>query len=338
MPPISPTMSYPNDDPSTLSYLPPTINPDGGRWSLASSDKIPGDDTTANDKDSDVTDENKAATTISASEHQQPDHVSGSVPLSITVAVGCTLLFLNLLIFAAVCYQRERIWKLRQRREQYDPDDVRLSRKVERETKLSSMAGPETDSLMSAATGVVATGVNSYGDGGFKEAHEDSPGRVLGGEGGADHSAGTLGRRSPPNAGKKGPSNTSLQRGSADTSNYNYVAVPTHSTSPAHRTHLPGPGIMGMANSIPSYPIYHSHPPPPLPSLQMNTFANNSATALHGGKGTRIGSTVTPRGMGSEAADTGLYKVINKAALPPQPRDSSSVTGVSSANNAITIV
>lgn len=32
-----------------------------------------------------------------------------SVPLSITVAIGCTLLFFNILIFAGVYYQRERI-------------------------------------------------------------------------------------------------------------------------------------------------------------------------------------------------------------------------------------
>ena len=38
---------------------------------------------------------------------------ASSVPLSITVAVGCSLLFLNLLIFAGVYYQRERIRKLR---------------------------------------------------------------------------------------------------------------------------------------------------------------------------------------------------------------------------------
>ena len=43
-----------------------------------------------------------------------PQSVSkDSVPLSITVAVGCTLLFFNILIFAGVYYQRERIKKLK---------------------------------------------------------------------------------------------------------------------------------------------------------------------------------------------------------------------------------
>ena len=39
---------------------------------------------------------------------------NSSVPLSITVAIGCSLLFINILIYAGVYYQRERIKKLKQ--------------------------------------------------------------------------------------------------------------------------------------------------------------------------------------------------------------------------------
>jgi len=53
----------------------------------------------------------------------------GSVPLGVTVAVGCGLLFLNVLVFAAIFYQREkatrdvREWRRRRRTETGDDDD-----------------------------------------------------------------------------------------------------------------------------------------------------------------------------------------------------------------------
>lgn len=43
--------------------------------------------------------------------------VNSSVPLSITVAIGCSLLFINILIYAGVYYQRQRIKKLKQSEE-----------------------------------------------------------------------------------------------------------------------------------------------------------------------------------------------------------------------------
>ncbi|XP_052104156.1 neuroligin-4, X-linked-like isoform X4 [Mytilus californianus] len=49
-----------------------------------------------------------------AGERTQESIATSSVPLSITVAIGCSLLFINILIYAGVYYQRERIKKIKQ--------------------------------------------------------------------------------------------------------------------------------------------------------------------------------------------------------------------------------
>ena len=65
-------------------------------------------DTTSED-DSDISSD---ASPISGTSNQK-SVAKNSVPLSITVAIGCTLLFFNILIFAGVYYQRERIKKIK---------------------------------------------------------------------------------------------------------------------------------------------------------------------------------------------------------------------------------
>ena len=103
-------------------------------------------------------------------------HLTSS--LSITVAVGCTLLFLNILIFAAIYYQRRRITKLRRRsgsssrgdggdgEPDLDPDDVKLCRKLEREAgRDHAGARPETEALI-AGGGVRGGVVDTNGMGG----------------------------------------------------------------------------------------------------------------------------------------------------------------------------
>ncbi|XP_076435747.1 neuroligin-4, X-linked-like [Babylonia areolata] len=89
--------------------------------------------------------------------------------LSITVAVGTTLLFLNLLVFAAVYYQRRRIRKLRERGTESRPSDLQDLQEVKLTPKEPEPEddntgkrpygggggdredlAPETDSLMSA--------------------------------------------------------------------------------------------------------------------------------------------------------------------------------------------
>ncbi|XP_022343841.2 neuroligin-4, X-linked-like isoform X5 [Crassostrea virginica] len=55
---------------------------------------------------------------------EQQSGLSNSVPLSITVAIGCSLLFVNILLFSAVYYQRRRIQRLnREAIEQEQNDD-----------------------------------------------------------------------------------------------------------------------------------------------------------------------------------------------------------------------
>lgn len=82
---------------------------------------------------------------VTAGASQDGDMTTSSVPLSITIAVGCSLLFLNLLIFAGVYYQRERIRKLRKRREE-DNEDEKLTRKIEKEAVKNNV--PEAVGLM----------------------------------------------------------------------------------------------------------------------------------------------------------------------------------------------
>ncbi|XP_061171375.1 neuroligin-4, X-linked-like isoform X4 [Saccostrea echinata] len=56
----------------------------------------------------------------------QESKLSNSVPLSITVAIGCSLLFINILLFSAVYYQRRRIQRLNREaieQEHIDPND-----------------------------------------------------------------------------------------------------------------------------------------------------------------------------------------------------------------------
>jgi hypothetical protein len=92
--------------------------------------------------------------TTTADKPVEPAPVSGVpfsesvVPLSITLAVGGALLLLNLLIFAGVYYQRERIVKIRVNEGEGEQEEMRLSRKIDRETTKNA-TGPETTGLMS---------------------------------------------------------------------------------------------------------------------------------------------------------------------------------------------
>ncbi|XP_070173495.1 neuroligin-4, X-linked-like [Littorina saxatilis] len=259
MPPISPTLSYTNDEPST-----PTATPHMGGGKYPKPD-LPPDDTTAADVDVTTTTVEPMTKPLppGAKVTDTREHLTSS--LSITVAVGCTLLFLNILIFAAVYYQRVRIRKLRERGEPEDPDEVRLNRKLEREANhRNCVTGPETDSLMSGGTGGVGGGSGS-GRGG----EEDYPTTDLGMGGGAGttgtlNSQGTLGRRSPPQNGRKTPSGTLSRSSTLDTaSSCNYAPVPTHNTSPLHRpqVHYPSPTPTPTPTTL----------PPPCPPTRVRT-------------------------------------------------------------------
>ncbi|KAL8625574.1 hypothetical protein ACOMHN_014662 [Nucella lapillus] len=314
IPPLSPTLSLPPDNPLTTSMWNTMgednnnnnkggggggVRPSGGGGDShygprRDHDKPENDDVTSDDVVG-VT-SNSGGSTVPAQRIGETHGAGGGMgftnSLSITVAVGCTLLFLNLLIFAAVYYQRVRIRKLRQegRRTQpghtdeEDPDEVKLNRKLEREARRTfELGGPETDSLMSEGGG----GFGGGGGGGASYAGaggllrgvgcEDSPGRDYGGShvgGGGGSQAGTLGRRSPPGKAPSGGGGGggTLSRSSADTptgssSSYSYAPVPTHATSPLHRPqHHPQ-----------HHPQYHHQPPYPAPPPSCNSTSSSSS-------------------------------------------------------------
>ncbi|KAJ8309788.1 hypothetical protein KUTeg_011653 [Tegillarca granosa] len=101
---------------------------------------------------SDVTQEEPVDTTTAApvnvASQQDASLAHSSVPLSIVVAVGCSLLFLNILIFAGVYYQRERIKKLKATNRNHQ-EELRNSRKPERE--IGDPGGHETTGLMDSS-------------------------------------------------------------------------------------------------------------------------------------------------------------------------------------------
>lgn len=86
-----------------------TQQPVGGNYLHSSTLKVTYSDEST-DSTKDITTESGAM----AKEMTHDSLVNSSVPLSITVAIGCSLLFINILIYAGVYYQRERIKKLKQ--------------------------------------------------------------------------------------------------------------------------------------------------------------------------------------------------------------------------------
>ena len=75
-----------------------------------------------------------------------------SLSLSVTIAVGCSLLFLNILIFAGVYYQKDRMrTEMRMRKRE-------LEKAMEAQTadsdqdRMKSSTGPETDTNSSSMT------------------------------------------------------------------------------------------------------------------------------------------------------------------------------------------
>ncbi|KAH9512312.1 Neuroligin-2 [Bulinus truncatus] len=264
------------------------------------------------------------------------------VPLSIVVAIGGSLLLINLIIFAALCYQRERIRKMRLLTKplavpDLDIDDLRMSRKLESNRSSpcpmsGSGAAPECISLMSGASAAHqhATSPMKHPQGNT-HVHNPSPQPSLHSRRGQSQL-----RATPP----------------LEPVVCNYTAVPTQVTSPAHRTHVGvsqtgmsmapsdrGGGMNTYVNSKVRSPLDSNHkadsagPPPPAIGILgggVSTFTS----------GARVGPTMpmpAPSVPNSQAAATGsgghphppsssgddpLYKTINK-------------TGQ---NNAVTIV
>lgn len=168
--------------------------------------------------DGDVTEDGKdEPSTLAphvAGTQQEISLVHSSVPLSITVAVGCSLLFLNILIFAGVYYQRERIKKLR-RSDSSTSEELRVGRKQDKDG--CDPKGPETTSLMTTAQHNQLSPVKNV------NTHQDVKNPI--------YTAITKSSEANPAPG-----------------GYSYTAVPTNTSSPMHRTSKPH----SHTNSIPS--------------------------------------------------------------------------------------
>ncbi|OWF38774.1 Neuroligin-4, X-linked [Mizuhopecten yessoensis] len=170
--------------------------------------------------DNDVTEEGKDDASTQAppvvGPRQDISLVHSSVPLSITVAVGCSLLFLNILIFAGVYYQRERIKKLR-RSESSNSEEMRVGRKLDKDGR--EQKGPETTSLMTSAQHNQLSPVKNV------NTHQDV---------------------------KNNPIYTAITKTSDNSpapGGYSYTAVPTNTSSPMHRS---SKSHHSHTNSIPS--------------------------------------------------------------------------------------
>ncbi|XP_069103966.1 neuroligin-4, X-linked-like isoform X2 [Argopecten irradians] len=171
-------------------------------------------------RENDVTEDGKDEASTQAppvvGPRQDISLVHTSVPLSITVAIGCSLLFLNILILAGVYYQRERIKKLR-RSDSSNSEEMRVGRKMDKDGR--DQKGPETTSLMTSAQHNQLSPVKNV------NTHQEV---------------------------KNNPIYTAITK-SSDANpapgGYSYTAVPTNTASPMHRTTK---SHHSHTNSIPS--------------------------------------------------------------------------------------
>ena len=60
----------------------------------------------------------------------------GSFSLGVTIAIGCALLFVNVLILAGICFQRDKMKQERKRREQEEADRDEEDEEAEREIQM----------------------------------------------------------------------------------------------------------------------------------------------------------------------------------------------------------
>lgn len=106
-PPTPPMTPIQNDDVYVTNY--PPYDRTGRNTPRSTIRQTSDDEATEPGKDITTTDKGAVAGQV-----KQESLATSSVPLSITVAIGCSLLFINILIYAGVYYQRERIKKIKQ--------------------------------------------------------------------------------------------------------------------------------------------------------------------------------------------------------------------------------
>lgn len=169
------------------------------------------------------------------------DPKTSAIPISMVVAIGGSLLLINILIFAGLCYQRERIRKMRIIKTSDGPDlafveDQRFQRKGDREqdythtSLVGTTAAPECMSLMSSGSSHQnCQSPRKNSNNGLTHIHCPSPQP-------STHSRRGLSqpRSTPP----------------IDSVNYTYSALPTNVTSPVHTASSRSGSTGGTGNNI----------------------------------------------------------------------------------------
>ena len=169
-----------------------------------------------------------------------------SVPLSITVAIGCSLLFLNILFFAGVYYQRDRIKKLK-RAKGVCETELRTPKKNGSDG--GDTHRQETSSLMTSQAG--------------QQQNQLTPLKTV--------------NERPEVQGK--PIYAAISKSSDHSSDkYSYSPVPTDTSSPMHRhrdrnTHSHTNNVQSPYKGVSSFSS--GRPPDRSPNADRNALKNN---------------------------------------------------------------
>lgn len=169
-----------------------------------------------------------------------------SVPLSITVAIGCSLLFLNILFFAGVYYQRDRIKKLKRAKGMCETE-LRTPKKNGNEG--GDVNRHETSSLMTTQS--------------VQQQNQLTPKKIV--------------NERPEVQGN--PIYAAISKSSDHTSDkYSYSPVPTDSSSPMHRhrdrnTHIHTNSVQSPYKGVSTFSS--GRPPDRSPKADRNAYKNN---------------------------------------------------------------
>ncbi|KAI8772176.1 neuroligin-4, X-linked [Biomphalaria glabrata] len=323
MPPVRPTPMPSSDVPWTTHY--PDVTEDN---------PLPKDMKASSQAAESKKDQHSGETTAEPDKGFTYKSSAGAgVPLSIVVAIGGSLLLINAIIFAGLCYQRERIRKMRLLSKplsgpDMDIDEIRLNRKLESNRSSpcpmgSSGNAPECISLMSGASAHQHATSPMKHTQGNTHVHNPSPQPSLHSRRGQSQL-----RTTPP----------------IEPVACNYTAVPTQITSPVHRTHI---GVSQGGTSASDR------------GADMNTYVNskirspldsNHKSESCGPIGGGGLSTFNPGPRGGPVAPVTAPSVPNNLALnagghPPPPPPASTgddplykTINKTGQNNAVTIV
>lgn len=193
---------------------------------------------------------------------------AAGVPLSIVVAIGGSLLLINIIIFAGLCYQRERIRKLRHISKplsaaELDFDHARFRRVESNQSSpcpvIDDGLGHECVSLVSAASAHQHVSPMKPPHHGNTHVHNPSPQISMHSRRGHSQP-----RATPP----------------LEPVTCNYTAVPTNVTSPVHRTHI---GVSKVGVPLPQGTDVTANHKVPVPSDGSHKAAGEIGGSIGGG-------------------------------------------------------